>query len=47
VPVALLAGTAPFTVSATNTYSDPSGHQYTRSLSITLQPTDEDGHPLQ
>lgn len=41
-----LDGTAPFTVHGSDTY-DVDGYSITRDLTITLQPTDEDGNPLQ
>lgn len=47
VPIAKLTGTAPFTVSSSNNYDDDQGHVYATSMSVTLQPTDEDGKPLQ
>jgi hypothetical protein len=46
VRLATLEGTQPFTVTSTNTYDDGHGHKYTSSLSITLQPTDENGQAL-
>lgn len=47
VPVATLEGTAPFTVTASNTFNDQEGHTFTRTMTVTLQPTDENGNPLQ
>jgi hypothetical protein len=44
---AALEGTAPFTISASNTYDDNAGRTYSTSLTLTLQPTDEAGDPLQ
>lgn len=47
VPEKTLDGTAPFTISASNTFDDQHGHVITRTMRITLAPTDEDGAPLQ
>lgn len=47
VPFTTLEGTAPFTITASNTYDDQAGRTYSTSITITLQPTDEAGDPLQ
>lgn len=47
VPLSTLEGTAPFTISASNDYDDGAGHSYSTTMTVTLQPTDEAGDPLQ